>query len=354
MAKIVFLSIFLLSFGILISNCQFNNSSINISDAPHQKLSEYQFFKGNLADLQPNERVIPYDLNSSLFTNYAHKARFVWMPEGTSAQYTTDQVLDFPEGTALIKNFYYENDETDTTKGIRLIETRLLINKGNEWEAISYIWNDEQTEAYHEVIGDIKAINWVDKKGKNQAINYIIPNKNQCKSCHLNGENQVPIGPKTRNLNKKFAYVDGEMNQLEKWANIGYLAGYDAKKNHPKMANWNKEISGNLQERALAYLDINCTHCHHQNGTANISWLNYPVDGSLELNAGIYQQSIATVADTDGHNYRIVRGHPEKSMLLYRMKSMNPGAMMPEVGRSVIHTEGINLISAWIKNMEVE
>lgn len=353
MKKLVYIPFLLLVFGILFSRCQVGgNKTIKIPSEPYQKLSQYQFFKGDLANLEPSDRVLPYDLNSPLFSDYAHKARFVWMPEGTSASYVKDEVLDFPEGTVLIKNFYYENDERDASKGKKILETRLLIHRGAEWEAVGYIWNPEQTEAYLEVIGDIQEISWMDKAGKAQTINYIIPNKNQCKTCHLKGKQQIPIGPKVRNLNKPFIYTDGEMNQLEKWASIGYLTGYDNATNHPKVARWDDEKSGTLHERAMAYLDNNCGHCHNKQGSANTSGLHLLADAKRDMSLGIFKATVSAGAGTGGHTYSIVPGHPEKSIMVYRMNSTNPGAMMPELGRSVVHQEGVALISDWIKNME--
>lgn len=348
------LVIALMGLGLFMTQCQLLNSSITIPEEPYERLSQYQFFTGDLANLQANERVIPYDLNSPLFSDYAHKARFVWMPEGTSATYTTGKVLDFPEGTVLIKNFYYENDETDIAQGKRIIETRLLINRADEWEAVGYIWNEEQTEAYLEVVGDIKEVSWVNNTGEQQSTHYIIPNKNQCKSCHLNGKKQIPIGPKVRNLNKTYPYADGEMNQLEKWASIGYLKGYDATHEHPKVAKWEDESSGALHERAMAYLDINCGHCHNENGSANTSGLHLIADAKLDMSLGIYKATVSAGAGTGGNTYSIVPGHPEESIMIYRMSSTNPGAMMPELGRSMVHEEGVNLISNWIKGLEGE
>lgn len=352
MKKIVVTTISLFASILILSNCQFGNQGIQIPVEPYEKLSQYQFFKGNLADLQPNDRVVPYDLNSPLFSDYAHKARFVWMPEGTSANYTTSEVLDFPIGTVLIKNFYYENDETDASKGRRIMETRLLVNRGAEWEAIGYIWNEEQTEAIHEVVGDIKEVAWTNTEGKPQNINYIIPNKNQCKSCHLNGKKQIPIGPKVRNLNKSFVYADGEMNQLAKWAAVGYLKGYDTNTDHPKVATWDMEQSGTIHDRAMAYLDINCAHCHNKNGSANTSGLHLNADAPLDLNLGIFKATVSAGAGTGGFTYSIVPAHPEESIMIYRMSSLNPGAMMPELGRSTVHTQGVELISNWIAQME--
>ncbi|MEZ4800116.1 MAG: hypothetical protein R2809_10145 [Flavobacteriales bacterium] len=43
-----------------------------------------------MSELHPNERVLPYDVITPLFTDYAKKKKFVWMPEGTSAIYASD------------------------------------------------------------------------------------------------------------------------------------------------------------------------------------------------------------------------------------------------------------------------
>jgi len=184
---------------LLIISCSTDNN-IDIAIAPHEQLSAYHFFVGDIAKLVPNERVLPYDLNSPLFSDYAKKSRFVWMPEGTSATYVENKVLGFPEGAVLIKTFYYENDERDAAAGRRLIETRLLVKGNTDWAAHSYIWNEEQTEAYLEVIGAIKDVNWIDATGKAHKVDYIVPNKNQCKGCHYNKGKQEPIGPKVRNF----------------------------------------------------------------------------------------------------------------------------------------------------------
>ena len=352
MIKILYNTLLLISLGVILNSCLSGiNKSTVIPEKPYERLSQYQFFKGKLADLMPNDRVIPYDLNSPLFSDYAQKARFVWMPEGTSAQYKREGVLDFPENTVLIKNFYYEIDERDVSKGKNIIETRLLIHRGAEWEAVGYIWNSDQSEAYLEIIGDIQEISWVDKSGSRQNINYIIPNKNQCKSCHLKGKQQIPIGPKVQNLNRTFVYAEGEMHQLAKWASVGYLTGFDPAIKHSKVATWNDEMTGTLHDRAMAYLDINCGHCHNKEGSANTSGLHLLSDAKLDMALGIYKATVSAGAGTGGNTYSIVPGNPEESIMVYRMKSTNPGAMMPELGRTVVHHEGVGLISDWIVEM---
>jgi len=349
---LIFSSLFLI---LLLSQCTSKKKGVQlpIDQAPFEKLSDYQFFQGNLADLQANERVLPYDLNSPLFSDYAEKSRFVWMPEGTSANYKSDEVFDFPIGTVLIKTFYYNHDAREKSKGKRNIETRLLVKRTDKWDAIDYTWNEEQTEAYLDIVGDIKEVAWINHIGEAMNVDYIIPNKNQCKGCHYNKGILEPIGPKGRNLNKEYAYTDGQMNQLKKWSSVGFLKGYDETKEHPSVAQWENPNSGSLHERAMGYLDINCGHCHNPNGPANTTGLNLVADAPQNMALGIYKSSVAAGQGTGGRKYNIVPGQPDQSILTYRMASTDPGAMMPELGRRMVHQEGVELIREWIEKMKI-
>src|SRR5262245_57164137 len=64
-----------------------------------QKLSPWRLVQGDLAKLRPNQRVIPYDLNTPLFSDHAEKHRFLWMPPGTAAVYHETETFQFPVGT---------------------------------------------------------------------------------------------------------------------------------------------------------------------------------------------------------------------------------------------------------------
>ena len=353
MKKIIFIFTIICSI-IVFQQCSTSTAvNVTIDKEPLEKLSDYRFFVGNTADLQINEGVVPYDLNTPLFSDYAKKSRFVWMPNGQSAKYTTETALDFPKGTVLIKNFYYVNDETQPELGRKIIETRLLIHQTKGWEAHSYVWNEEQTEAYYDIIGDIRKIDWINAKGENQSVNYIIPNKNQCKGCHSYKQKLMPIGPKVRNLNKSYAYESGQLNQLEKWVSIGYLMGFNPKAEHPKVAAWDDENSGSLTDRAVGYLDINCGHCHNLHGPAGTTGLNLIYGADLDLNLGINKPPVAAGRASGGFDYSILAGEPKKSIMTYRMNSTEPGVMMPELGRTSIHEEGLALIEEWIKQMEI-
>lgn len=316
-----------------------------------EKLSEYGFFEGAISDLKPAKGITPYDLNTSLFTDYAQKSRFVKLPEGTSANYTPKEVLDFPEGTILIKNFFYYHDEQKPELGKRIIETRLLVKNEVEWETLNYVWTEDQKEAILDITGDIIPVSWVDAKGQKKEINYIIPNKNQCKSCHNMNGKIIPIGPKVAHLNKDFAYEGGAENQLVHWSKSGILMGFDESASHPESAEWGSE-KANLHDRAMAYLDINCAHCHNSKGAANTSGLHLELGAAMDINLGIYKATVSAGGGTGGHTYSIVPGSSATSVMINRMKSTNPGVMMPEVGRTVVHEEGVKLIAEWIDKMD--
>ncbi|MEM1135797.1 MAG: SO2930 family diheme c-type cytochrome [Bacteroidota bacterium] len=319
---------------------------------PKSALSEYGFFIGELKDLVPNDGVVPYSLNTPLFTDYALKARFVKLPKGTKASYEAKEVFDFPLGTVLIKNFYYPKDTRKPQKGRILLETRLLIHEEKGWKAYPYIWNKEQTDAYLEVAGGSKNIVWVDKKGKKQKLNYQIPNMNQCKGCHLVGQEIKPIGPTARQLNGAFAYKEGKENQLVKWKSLDILEKLPSEDEIPKVYTWNNPYEGTLEQRARGWLDINCGHCHRAEGPANTSglFLDYHTEDPYQW--GIFKTPVAAGRGSGGHSFAIDPGHPENSILVYRMESTDPGEMMPELGRTTVHQEGVALVKAWIKSLD--
>ena len=349
--KFIFFSIICL---LIFAQCKTKSKAVILyqEGTPFQKLSEYNFFKGKISDLIPNENVLPYDVATPLFTDYAEKARFVWMPKGTSANYTKDEALDFPEGTILIKNFYYWNDFRDHTKGKKIIETRLLVKEKKGWNTNNYLWNEEQTDATLDVVGKTIPIKWINKNGELMGTNYSVPNKNQCKNCHNFNNTFMPIGPKVRNLNHDFTYQEGTKNQMEKWTEIGYLKGFVAADNiHNKLPKWNDPKSGTLEQRAKAYLESNCAHCHRPEGNANTSGLFLLTTDHNPESWGIMKSPVAAGKGSGNRLFDIVPGKPEASILTFRMESLDVDAMMPELGRTMVHKEGVQLIKDWIASM---
>lgn len=320
--------------------------TLNLSQVPYNSLAEYNFFEGDIKNLEPVEGVVPYDLNSGLFTDYALKKRFVYMPAGSKASYTSDgETLNFPVGTALIKIFYYDNAGTNRTTVI--IETRIMIKKQEGWIFANYVWNSDMTEAVLTPTGSTRQIGWY-QGNLYRSVNYRIPSEGQCATCHTLNDIPTPIGTKPQNLNKNYNYPGGiTKNQLAKWVEYGYLNLVPA--TVQSTVDW-ADASQSLSLRARSYLDINCAHCHTQGAYCGYTPMDLAFNKThIDTNLGICVAPQDFV--TGDQQYLIAKQDAEGSLLAFRIKTSDPAEMMPILGRTVTHREGISLIEQWINAM---
>ncbi|MEZ5708235.1 MAG: SO2930 family diheme c-type cytochrome [Blastomonas sp.] len=304
-------------------------------DTLPQSLSEYGFFLDRAAT-QPAPGVVPYRLNSPLFSDYAEKFRFAYVPQGKTVATDADGRLLFPVGSALIKSFGYRYED----QGMRLLETRVLLHRESGWVALPYVWNEDRSDAVLRRAGKRMDVNIVQPDGQAVAFSYAVPNQNQCKGCHaLKGE-ITPIGPKLRNLD------DGE--RLADWQQRGWFG--DTVDAHEVMPDY-ADISEPVDYRARAYLDVNCGHCHNRAGPASNSGLYLTWEEADPVALGLYKRPVAAGRGSGGFEFAIEPGHPERSILINRMESTDPGVAMPELGRALVHGEGVDLIREWIAAM---
>lgn len=364
----------LLVLVLMFSACKGEDAGVHFfAEGQPKALSEWRLLKIEGRRLSLNADVVPYDLNTPLFSDYAHKLRTIWMPKGKSASYAAQNSFAFPVGTIISKTFYYplpddgpwdgksvartsvnsdlQGESLDLSK-VRLIETRLLVRREAGWEAMPYVWNEAQTEATLRRAGELISLELVADNGERETANYQVPDQNQCASCHAT-DNKTralhPIGPKARNLNRDFAYAAGSENQLAHLSRVGYLVGAPAPERAPRNANWQDAAHEKLEDRARAYLDVNCGHCHSPTGPAITSgmWLDASITDRLKL--GFCKQPVAAGKGTGNRLYDIAPGQADASVLMFRMDSDDPSVMMPELGRSVVHREGVELIRQWIE-----
>ncbi|MEZ4974466.1 MAG: SO2930 family diheme c-type cytochrome [Cyclobacteriaceae bacterium] len=327
---------------------EINLSDTDITSVGKQKLSDYGFFVGSLKDLNPAKRVTEYELNSPLFSDYAFKKRFVYVPRGSQVTYDSDDVFDFPDGTVLIKNFYYPSDFRKPTDDVRSIETRLLIREGGNWKALPYVWNDEQTEAFLDVAGKNLLVSWTHDDGSPRQVLYSVPNMNQCSGCHLRGDKIMPIGPTARQLNGSIRGKNE--NQLVQWSSEGILQRLPEMTQVPRLVAYdNNEEPVSL--RARAWLEVNCAHCHRPDGPAKTSGLHLLASVTNRAELGIGKAPVAAGRGSGGLHFDIVPGSPKASILFYRIQSSDPGVMMPELGKKLVHEEGVELVRQWITQL---
>lgn len=338
---------------IVLAFLSFTNIENNVY---RQHLSEYGFFVGAIADLKPADRVFLYDVNAPLFSDYAEKLRFIYLPAGTQMTASATEAFDFPAGAVIIKNFYYPKDAQHPEQGRRIIETRLLLREEKGWKALTYIWNDAQTEAVLEVAGATIPVTWKNEKGIAVQLDYTVPNLNQCKGCHSYDGRFVPIGITTRQLNGEHHADEG--NQLLFWKKQGWCVLPDDfnPDTAEKLTDYRQTALTNaapeLNNAARAYLDGNCAHCHNPHGPASTSGMFLNAANTDLERLGIGKPPVAAGRGSGNRRFGIVPGKPGESILLYRMESDDPGVRMPELGRQSAHQEGIDLIKAWIKSLK--
>lgn len=319
---------------------------------PLESLSAYGLFVGDGASQEPAPGVVPYDVNTALFADYTAKYRFVKLPAGQSAIYDADKPFAFPVGTILVKTFASLKDLRDPNLGRRLIETRLLIHKPSGWIAVAYQWNEAQTNATLQEVGAEVTLRWIHTDGKERSERYLIPNTNQCKGCHEDKDRVMqPLGPRARNVNRSFAYKEGEKNQLSYWSTVGILQGAPKPEEAPKLAVWDDPKTGDVNARARAWLEVNCAHCHNPKGPARGSGLNLLSTNQDPGSLGIMKTPVAAGRGSGGRRYDIVPGKPDESILMYRVESTEPDVMMPELPRRLVDEEGVALLKEWINTL---
>lgn len=299
-------------------------------------LSAFGFFDGGADNPAPS--LIRYELTNPLFSDYAGKARFIHLPVGARLSVSDDGRVDFPVGSALIKSFGYAQ-----AGGYQTLETRVLLRRADGWVALPYVWNNDGRDASLKLAGQRLPVRFTDPSGTVQTISYSVPNKNQCKQCHSRAGALVPIGPV--------------------WPDMIFPRSGDAEALHARttlpdkpmaaLARWD-DVNAPIAKRAEGYLRANCAHCHGRDGAASNSGLFYDQPLRADIIAGVGKRPVAAGRGSAGLEFIIAPGKAEQSILIHRLRSLDPGIAMPEIGRASIHREGEALLSAWINSLPGE
>ncbi len=269
-----------------------------------------------------------YDVVSPLWSDGLEKSRFLLLEEGTKIRQVKDRFL-LPSGAYLIKNFSCRQGGK-----LRLVETRVIVKDGDKFDAVSYFWNDEQTEA--ERCDEVKRFQWQGEVGKRS---WLIPNPNQCRQCHTDAGG-FAIGFQPNQL-----IMNGEFKRLRKTKDI-FMAPTRTRGIKSLIAPLDGD--GDVALRARSYLDANCAHCHQPGGLGNspidlrmATPLNRAHMLNREANHGVFGLADSKI---------VVPGSGEKSVLLQRMNTRGIGHM-PPLGSSIVDREAVDLIRGWIQGM---
>ena len=285
------------------------------------KLSDYNIFTGDPAALTPGNGFHLYELATGLFTDYAEKQRLIKVPANQTITAVNDGLPQFPDGTVLVKTFYYFNDKRNASNGKRIIETRILIKNNGQWMAGTYVWNKEQSDAVLVTGGQKTSVTWIDEKANNKTIAYQIPSAKDCGACHSNNNSIMPIGLKVRNLNRDVVRNNASLNQLQYLQDAGIMNTVNPDR-FSKLPAWQNDTYA-VSERVRAYLDVNCAHCHSSTGSCARSALRFAWEMPL--------------ADT--------RIEVRKKQIVNMMEK----GRMPRIGTTVVDEEALALIKKYLQ-----
>jgi uncharacterized repeat protein (TIGR03806 family) len=319
---------------------------------PYDTLAEYGFFEGNGATQIPVDGVVPFEVISVLFSDFAGKFRFIVLPDGETMDYLADDIWELPTGSIVIKTFVFEHDMRDPSLGFDIVETRLIIRTEGGWVPHVYLWNDEETEATRYVAGARVPVTWIDLDGDEQSIDYRVPDTNACLGCHGTSDRTNLLGVHTRQLNRDNDYGDGPVNQLEHFASRGMFSGPLPSAAERAAFPAPTDQSAPVEARARAYLDANCAHCHSTTGAAYTTGLYLGRDVTDESALGVCRRPFSAGQGTGGRSFDIVPGAPDESIITYRMESTDPQVKMPELPAVLADIEGAALVADWIRGMD--
>lgn len=328
-----------------------------------RKLSETGLFvvdpKTKLAELKPVPGVFPYEVVVSRWMDGAVGERYIAAPGSDpiklDGRWNEDVV--FPTGTVFVKTISLP---ISGSKKIRL-ETQLLQFEDETWRPYSYLWNDDGTDA--ELVSSVGTRHPV--KSGDAAVATTTPAAegvrtwhvnavNECKLCHNHaakfvlGFNYAQLDVPATTSNNAKPVAERVPEQYARLRNANIIASNPGPRNH-KWAHLvdPHDPSNSLDDRARSYLDANCSMCHRPGGNAIVSFYLRRDLSFDKLNTN-KTTGIGTFGMTDAK--LIVPGHPERSVLFYRMSKLGY-ARMPYIGSRVVDSKGVALIDEWIRSL---
>lgn len=311
----------------------------------------------NLATLTPAAGVLPFDLNSPLWSDNAVKQRWIAVPNNGAPYDTTETVAfnatsewSYPAGTVLIKHFDLPIDDTNPTVRKR-IETRFSVKTAaGDWYGVTYKWRADGSDADLLNSSATEDIAITTAGGGKRVQQWYFPSRNDCTACHIPASSQV-LGPRTWQLNGTYAYPGTSTtgNQLQIWSDLGM---FDQTLTTTQIAGLLKSVSihdttAPLETRVRSYIDSNCSSCHRPGGVqANLDFrFTTPL-----AQQGIVNGPLNNTLGIPGA-HEVVPGSLAQSMMHIRVGSLDPAIQMPPLGKNVVDARALAVIAQWINSL---
>ncbi|MBA3700471.1 MAG: PQQ-dependent sugar dehydrogenase [Planctomycetes bacterium] len=306
---------------------------------------------GTLTSLTPAAALIPYGVNSPLWSDATHKKRWVAIPDGTTVGFTATGTWNFPAGTVFVKHF--ELTVNEQTQERRRLETRLLVRSpGDGVYGVTYKWNTAGTAATLVAeAGESETYTITGPDGlsaRQQTWNY--PSHNDCLSCHNTNAGHV-LGVSTRQLNGNYTYPGSGItdNQLHTWTTIGL---FNTPPENRAIATLPSLVhvadpAATLERRVRSWLDANCSYCHQPGGVHAHFDARYDtplrqqnlIEGEAMIALGLANPRI------------IARGDVTRSVMHLRDHSLDAAIKMPPLAKNLVDQQALTAMSAWIASL---
>ncbi len=296
----------------------------------------------DLGNLTPASGLIEYSINHPFFSEYTNKRRWFAVPDNQTIDFSADD-WTFPLGSVIVKHFEIELEEGNAASARRL-ETRVLINTDQGWLGFTYRWNAGQTDADLLASRETEDLTVTLAGGGTRQQTYEYPSRTDCLACHTDVAG-FTLGLKTVQLNADFDYSGVTDNQLRSLNNIQMFDTDIGAADQYGVLPALDDATASIQDRARAYLDVNCSQCHQPNG---------PTASDLDLrnataNAGMNAIGASPLfGDLGLNNAEIVAaGEKERSILWERVRRLD-NTRMPPLSHNVVDDEAVDVIGQWI------
>ena len=328
---------------------------------PPARLSEVGAFR-HLAALTPRAGLVPYGVNSPLWTDGAAKQRWLAIPNdgvadspGEKIVFSANDAWQFPVGSVLVKQFDLPVDDRNPTI-FRRMETRFLVH-GNDgvYYGVTYRWRADGSDADLLPDGDsaIVAITTVSGGVRNQTWSF--PSRADCRTCHNIGAGRV-LGVRTHQLNGLFTYeatgrTDNQLRTLNALGLFSTPLTEAAIPEYPASVPVTDPVAP-LEHRVRSYLAANCAHCHYPGNPENPS-----ARFDTRLGTPLAQQNIingSVLYDLGRPGARIIAPQSLYNSMMHLRLGLNGLHQMPPIGRNTVDTAALTVLASWINALPIQ
>ncbi len=296
------------------------------------------------AGLVPNPGLVAYDVNLPFWSDHALKRRWFGIPDPNALiGFSREGNWSLPEGMVWVKHFDIETTRGDPATKKRL-ETRVIVRNASGNYGVSYRWNEAGTSASLVPAEGVDFDLAITDSGMTVNQRWRIPSRAECSICHSSQAGHA-LSFRTRQLNRTGSIAGIGGNFIKLLEDAHYLENLDTPPSILPRHIAPEEAEFSTEERARAYLDVNCAYCHNDAGTVPAGW-----DARTSL--PLFETGLVNGFPEGGiqhpNDRLIVPELDQRSVIVHRAAARNGYGRMPPIASNVVDQEGVQLLTDWI------